>query len=97
MPPQGDPSSSLEEITNRLARSGGLDVVKAVQDYVLPDLSTVNEAGRIHQEKVDRGELGVKAGRGFLEWTPRKAEEVRARRDAFLIQFLRWQKAGKFS
>lgn len=75
----------------------GLDLVKAVQDYVLPDLSTVKEAGRIHQEKVARGELGVKAGRGFLEWTPRKADEVRARRDAFLIQFLRWQKAGKFS
>ena len=75
----------------------GLDLVKAVQNYVLPDLSPVKEAGRLHQEKVARGELGVKAGRGFLEWTPRKAEEVRARRDAFLIQFLRWQKAGKFS
>ncbi|MGE5849167.1 MAG: 3-hydroxyacyl-CoA dehydrogenase family protein, partial [Candidatus Methylomirabilota bacterium] len=75
----------------------GLDLVKAVQDYVVPDLSTVKESGRLHQEKVVRGELGVKAGRGFLTWPPRKAEEVRARRDAFLIQFLRWQNAGKFS
>lgn len=75
----------------------GLDLVKAVQNYVLPDLSPVKEAGRIHQEKVARGELGVKAGRGFLDWTPQKADEVRARRDAFLMQFLRWQKAGKFS
>jgi len=73
----------------------GLDLVKAVQDYVLPDLSTVKEAGRLHQEKVARGELGVKSGRGFLTWTPEKAEEVRARRDAFLIQFLRWQKEGR--
>jgi 3-hydroxybutyryl-CoA dehydrogenase len=70
----------------------GLDLVKAVQNYVLPDLSIVQEAGRLHQEKVARGELGVKTGLGFLEWTPKKAEEVRARRDAFLIQFLRWQK-----
>jgi 3-hydroxybutyryl-CoA dehydrogenase len=70
----------------------GLDLVKAVQNYVLPDLATVKEAGRLHQEKVARGELGVKSGGGFLDWTPRKAEEVRARRDAFLIQFLRWEK-----
>ncbi len=73
----------------------GLDLVKAVQDYVLPDLSTVQCAGRLHQEKVARAELGAKTGRGFLEWTPARAESVRARRDAFLIQFLRWQKARR--
>ncbi len=71
----------------------GLDLVRAVQDYVLPDLSTTQGAGRIHQEKVARGELGAKTGHGFLEWTPEKAEAVRARRDAFLVQFLRWEKA----
>ncbi|MBI4573573.1 MAG: 3-hydroxybutyryl-CoA epimerase [candidate division NC10 bacterium] len=70
----------------------GLDLVKAVQDYVLPDLSPVTEAGRLHREKVARGELGVKTGRGFLEWTPEQAQTVRARRDAFLMQFLRWEK-----
>jgi 3-hydroxybutyryl-CoA dehydrogenase len=74
----------------------GLDLVKAVQDYVLPDLSPVKEAGRLHKEKVAKGDLGVKSGRGFLEWTPEKATEVRARRDAFLIQFLRWQKEKRF-
>jgi 3-hydroxyacyl-CoA dehydrogenase len=59
-------------------------------------MSTVKEAGRLHQEKVARGELGVKSGRRFLEWTPEKAQAVRNRRDAFLIQFLRWEKEGKF-
>jgi 3-hydroxybutyryl-CoA dehydrogenase len=73
----------------------GLDLVKAVQDYVLPDLSTVQEAGRLHREKVTKGELGVKSNRGFLAWTPEKAQEVRARRDAFLIRFLRWQKESR--
>ena len=74
----------------------GLDLVKAVQDYVLPDLSTVKEAGRLHQEKVNRGELGVRNGRGFLTWTPEKAQQALARRDAFLIQCLRWKKEGRF-
>ncbi len=73
----------------------GLDLVKAVQDYVLPDLSTVQAAGRLHREKVAVGDLGARTGRGFLEWTSKKADEVRARRDAFLIQFLRWEKARR--
>ena len=46
-------------------------------------------------EKGARGELGAKTGRGFLDWTPQQAQEVRARRDAFLIQFLRWEKARR--
>ncbi len=75
----------------------GLDLVRAIQNYVLPDLSAVPEAGRLHQEKVARGELGVKTGRGFLEWTPEKAQAVRARRDAFLIRFLRWEKERRAS
>jgi len=75
----------------------GLDLVKAVQDYVVPDLSTVRGASPIHNQKIQQGETGVKAGKGFLEWPAGKAEAVRARRDAFIIQFLRWQKEGKFS
>jgi len=74
----------------------GLDLVKSVQDYVLPDLSTVPHAGKLHQEKVAKGDLGVRSGKGFLEWTPEKAQEVRNRRDTFLMQFLRWQKEKKF-
>jgi 3-hydroxybutyryl-CoA dehydrogenase len=73
----------------------GLDLVKAVQDYVVPDLSTVKGASPIHNEKIRKGETGVAAGKGFLEWPTGKAEAVRARRDGFLMQFLRWQKEGK--
>jgi 3-hydroxybutyryl-CoA dehydrogenase len=75
----------------------GLDLVKAVQDYVVPDLSTVKGSARIHQAKVAKGELGAKAGRGFLDWPPGKADQVRTRRDEFLMQFLRWQKERRFS
>ena len=73
----------------------GLDLVKAVQDYVVPDLSTVKGASPIHNEKIRKGETGVKAGKGFLEWPAGKAEAVRARRDGFIMQFLRWQREGK--
>lgn len=73
----------------------GLELVKAVQDYVVPDLSTVKGAAAIHNEHIARGETGVKAGKGFLDWPAGKAEAVRARRDNFIMQFLRWQREGK--
>ncbi len=75
----------------------GLDLVKAVQDYVVPDLSKVQGASPIHNEKVAKGELGARVGKGFLDWPAGKAEQVRARRDGFLMQFLRWEKEGRFS
>ncbi len=75
----------------------GLDLVKAVQDYVVPDLSTVKGASPIHNEKVAKGETGARAGKGFLDWPPGMAEKVRARRDAFLMEFARLERAGKFA
>lgn len=74
----------------------GLELVKAVQDYVVPDLSKVQGASPVHNEKIAKGETGAKVGKGFLDWPPGKAEQVRARRDAFLMEFLRLERAGKF-
>ena len=73
----------------------GLDLAQAVQDYVLPDLSAIQGAGALLRDKVAKGEVGARAGKGFLEWTPQKAEQVRERRDRFLMHILRWQKEGK--
>jgi 3-hydroxybutyryl-CoA dehydrogenase len=74
----------------------GLDLVKSVQDYVVPDLSTVKGASPIHNEKIAKGEKGASVGKGFLDWPKGKAEQVRARRDAFLMEFARLERAGKF-
>jgi 3-hydroxybutyryl-CoA dehydrogenase len=74
----------------------GLELVKAVQDYVVPDLGKAQGASPIHNEKIVKGETGAKVGKGFLDWPPGKADEVRARRDAFIMEFLRLERAGKF-
>jgi 3-hydroxybutyryl-CoA dehydrogenase len=73
----------------------GLDLAQAVQDYVMPDLSVVQGAGRLLREKVANGDLGAKAGKGFLTWGPHEADRVRDRRDNFLMQVLRWQKQAQ--
>ncbi|MCC7155328.1 MAG: 3-hydroxyacyl-CoA dehydrogenase family protein [Bryobacterales bacterium] len=70
----------------------GLDMGCRIVDYVVRDLNNEPCAPRIFFDKVARGELGVKSGKGFYDWTVKSAEEVRARRDGFLIEYLRGQK-----
>src|SRR5262245_14068956 len=70
----------------------GLDLVKSVQEYVLPALRNEGSADSLLKEKVQEGHLGVKTGRGFYDWTVRDMAAARARRDDFLVRFLRGSK-----
>lgn len=73
----------------------GLDMVSAIQSYVAPHLCNVPGCLSIFQEKVDRGDLGVKTGKGFYDWSKRNVEEVRRVRDDFIIRHLRERKRNK--
>jgi len=57
----------------------GWDLVLAVASWLLPYLASSPEVPRIVKEKVERGELGVKTGKGFYEWTPESADALRQR------------------
>jgi 3-hydroxybutyryl-CoA dehydrogenase len=67
----------------------GLDVIAAIHDYLLGDLdrSTAPQAELLGH--IERGELGVKTGRGFYDWSARDPAAVVARRDAELVTRLR--------
>jgi 3-hydroxybutyryl-CoA dehydrogenase len=67
----------------------GLDLVGAVQDYVLPDLYNEPRAPQILRDKLERGELGQKTGRGFYDSRTHDLEAAKKARDAYLIEFLR--------
>jgi len=67
----------------------GLDLVKSVQDYVLPALRNETFADPLLTEKVQEGDLGAKTGRGFYDWTVRDMSAAKAKRDEFLVRFLR--------
>ena len=69
----------------------GLDLVKSILDYALPDLDSSPTSPALINEKIDRGELGVKSGKGFYDWSVKNATAVRARRDTFVRDFLRRQ------
>jgi 3-hydroxybutyryl-CoA dehydrogenase len=63
-----------------------LDLVAAVQGYLYGDLDRSGGKQGCLVERIERGELGMKTGRGLYDWSDRDAAEVRARRDK---EFLR--------
>ncbi len=67
----------------------GLDMGLAVVEYVARDLYNEPRAPEYFRELVRGGDLGAKTGKGFYDWSAKSADEVRARRDEFLIEVLR--------
>ena len=54
----------------------GWDLISRVAADVFPHLSNADDPSLL-REMVERGDIGVKAGKGFYDWTPEKAEELR--------------------
>ncbi|MCS6952000.1 MAG: 3-hydroxyacyl-CoA dehydrogenase family protein [Bryobacteraceae bacterium] len=67
----------------------GLDLVHAVMDYTARDLYNQPQAPPLLKQKVEAGQLGVKTGCGFYDWSEKSFADVAARRDQFLVEFLR--------
>lgn len=70
----------------------GLDMGLGIVDYVSKDLYNEPGAPPLMRAKVAAGDLGVKTGKGFYDWSKKDAASVRARRDKFVLEFLRAQK-----
>ena len=70
-----------------------LDMGLSIVDYVSQDLYNELHGPELYKRKVAAGELGVKSGKGFYDWSQKSADEVKARRDRFVLEFLRSEKA----
>jgi 3-hydroxybutyryl-CoA dehydrogenase len=70
----------------------GLDLALRVVEYVAPDLYNEPRAPEYLRDLVRQGRLGAKSGRGFYDWSVKSAGAVRARRDAFLVEVLRYRR-----
>jgi 3-hydroxybutyryl-CoA dehydrogenase len=73
----------------------GLDVIEAIHSYLLPDLDRSTSPQDGLRERVTRGELGVKSGRGFHEWTAARSRAVIERRDLELVRRLKLMAAER--
>jgi 3-hydroxybutyryl-CoA dehydrogenase len=69
----------------------GLDMATSIAEYVATDLYSEPRAPQIMRDKLASGDLGVKSGRGFYDWSRKDAGAVKSRRDRFVLDFLkRW-------
>lgn len=69
----------------------GLDTHALAQQAIVPHLCHSAEPSRFLQDKYERGDLGLKTGRGFYDWSGRDPAEVRktaAERLTRLLEFL---------
>jgi 3-hydroxybutyryl-CoA dehydrogenase len=57
----------------------GLDLTLAIHEYVLPHLDRTPGPSPLLRDKVAKGELGMKTGKGLRAWTPEQAADVRER------------------
>ena len=48
----------------------GLDLILSIHDYIFKSLESSREPSPLLKEKISRGELGFKSGKGFYHWTP---------------------------
>jgi 3-hydroxybutyryl-CoA dehydrogenase len=75
---------------------GGLDLTQAIQSYLLADLDRSTEPSPLINDKVARGELGAKAGRGFFEWPADRLPADLRRRDVALLEMVEWLRQGGY-
>jgi 3-hydroxybutyryl-CoA dehydrogenase len=69
----------------------GLDMCLTIVDYVSQDLYNEPRAPEYMRNLVRDGHLGAKTGKGFYDWSKKDINAVKARRDQFILDFLRAQ------
>ncbi len=57
----------------------GLDLTEDIHNVILRHLDCSKEPAAVLRDKVKKGELGMKSGKGFYDWTPESANAVRTR------------------
>ena len=75
---------------------GGPDLTLAIHTYLLAELDRSTEPQQLIRDKVARGELGAKAGKGFYDWSPGRAATLIRRRDETLLEMVDWLRARGF-
>ena len=72
----------------------GLDLSLEVHEDLFPHLENAVKPLAVLTEKVERGDLGAKTGRGFHEWPKEKLEQVIRERDRFLLRIAQLVSGG---
>ena len=68
----------------------GWDLISEMASWLYPDLDASQDAPQVLRDKIESGDLGVKTGKGFYDWTPESAEALRQRIAHALIEIAKW-------
>lgn len=66
----------------------GLDLTLAIHSYLLKHLENSTEPSPLLQEKIKKGELGFKTGKGFQSWTQEQIQESNKSLRDYLIKVI---------
>ena len=72
----------------------GWDLSLVAMTLLLPEIDSSMDVIEFLQEKVDKGELGAKTGRGFYDWTPEAADATKRRVANAFIEIEKWSEGG---
>ncbi|HTZ40189.1 MAG TPA: 3-hydroxyacyl-CoA dehydrogenase family protein [Syntrophales bacterium] len=67
----------------------GLVLTRDIHKYLFPYLESATKPAPVLEKLISEGATGVKAGRGFYEWTPEKVQQIIQQRDTVLLRILR--------
>ncbi len=70
------------------ADMGGLDIFHNISTYLFSDLCNATEPSMLMQKIVEEGNLGLKSGKGFYNWTTEMKEMMLKLRNETLVDFL---------
>lgn len=73
----------------------GLDLTLQIHDYILQHIEKSPEPSPLLREKVKKGELGFKTGKGFQQWSPEAIDQSRKNLVDYLIKWNREQNKGR--
>lgn len=68
----------------------GWDLLAGIAEWLFPHLENSPEVPPVLRAGVERGDLGVKTGKGFYEWTPESEETLRRRIASALTEIEGW-------
>ena len=86
--------TSPDRSTSVMAMSAPSTALPPLSEEIafLPPLYNQPRAPEYFRELVRSGNLGARTGRGFYDWSLKSADAVRAERDAFLVEVLRYRR-----
>ncbi len=71
----------------------GLDLTLAIHDYIFKHLESSSQPSPLLRQKVEKGELGFKTGKGFQTWSAEEADKSRKKLLEYLIDWTKREQA----